>query len=210
MKSRVFCLFFACVIGMCSFQAAANKPELPKWIALADSSIPHYRLTKQVTCDEMVVSGRMKLATDFARATVTINDAIVLTVEPYCQLQVLDVTQWLRAGENAVAIDMACVNGPSAIAVEFELQLKSGQVVRLVSDATWAAVGGLSKAQSLGDVRAELWGAGRRDASLSPIENYEQWQLAKGSETQNIQPKFWTAPGFQISLLRTATADEGS
>jgi hypothetical protein len=105
----------------------------------------------------------MKFATDFARATVTINDAIALTVEPYCQLQVLDITQWLKAGENAVAIDVDCVNGPSAIAAEFELQLKSGNSVRLVSDESWTVVGGTSRLQSLGDVRAEMWGAGRRD-----------------------------------------------
>ncbi len=195
---------------MSSIRVVADEPELPNWIAVTDSTIPHYRLMKHVNFDELVVSGRMKLAADFARATVTINDAIALAVEPYCQLQVLDVTQWLKASENVVAIDIDCVTGPSAIALELELQLKSGKVVRLVSDEAWSVVGGLSKVQTLGDVRAELWGAGRRDASLSPIENYEQWQQAKGSETQKIQPKFWTAPGFQISLLRTANADEGS
>ena len=210
MNSRVFCLFFTCALGIGSVRAVAAEPELPKWIALTDSTIPRYRLMKQLKLDESVVSGRMKLAADFARATVTINDAIALTLEPYCQMQVLDVTQWLKASENVVAIDLDCVTGPSAIALELELQLKSGKVVRLVSDETWSVVGGLSKVQWLGDVRAELWGAGRRDASLSPIENYEQWQQAKGSETQKMQPKFWTAPGFQISLLRTANADEGS
>jgi len=210
MKTGVFCLLFSFSLSIFSVRLGVDEHQLPKWIASTDSKNTHYLLSQRLDLDESVMSGRMKLAADFARVSVAINDSVAVKVEPYCQLQILDVTQWLKAGDNSISIDVDCVNGPSAIAVEFEVRLKSGKVVYLVSDEAWVLNNGSAKVQSQGQVRAELWGADRRDASLSPIENYEQWQQAKGSEVENVQPKFWTAPGFQISLLRTAKADEGS
>lgn len=211
MKPSLFlCLFFACSLQVLIGRLEAVEPAVPNWIAIADSSEDRYRLLQSVKLDESVLSGRMTLAADFARVTVTINESTALKVEPYCQLQRLDVTQWLKTGDNAIALDVERVNGPSAIAVEFEVRLNSGKVVRLVSDESWASESRTPKVKSLGAVRAELWGNGRRDASLSPVENYEQWQQAKGSESEKTQPKFWAAPGFQISLLRTASAEEGS
>jgi putative heme-binding domain-containing protein len=211
MNSRAFLSFvYACLLQSVACLLEADEPAIPNWIAHADSSVQRYRLVQSVNLGESVLSGRMTLAADFARVTVMINDSTMLTVEPYCQLQRLDVTPWLKTGSNMIAIDVERVNGPSAIAVELELRLNSGGMVRLVSDETWATDGGKSKVRTLGAVRAELWGNGRRDASLSPVENYEQWQQAKSRESEKSQPKFWTAPGFQISLLRAAHAEEGS
>ena len=210
MTTYVFRLLIASLLLMFSFRLVAVEPNLPKWIAATDSNVKHYALSQRLGLDESVVSGRMKLAADFARASVTINDSIALKVEPYCQLQTLDVTQWLKAGENVFSIAVDCADGPSAIALEFEVQLKSGKVVHLALDETWELHGGTSKVQSLGEVRPELWGSGRRDAALSPIENYEQWQQAKSSNTEKAQPKFWMVAGFQISLIRTANEEEGS
>jgi putative heme-binding domain-containing protein len=188
----------------------ADEPAIPNWIAHANSTVQRYRLVQSVNLDESVVSGRMTLAADFARVTVMINESTMFKVEPYCQSQRIDVTQWLKIGKNVIAFDIERVNGPSAIAAELELQLNPGKIVRLVSDETWATDDGKSKVKTLGAVRAELWGSGRRDIWLSPVENYEQWQQAKSGESEKSQPKFWTVPGFQVSLLRTAHADEGS
>lgn len=210
MKTWVFCLVFTSIFSTCSVRLGAAEYEFPKWITSTDSNSSHFVLSQQVVLDESVVSGRMKLAADFARVSVAINSSIALQVEPYCQLQSLEVTQWLKSGDNSISIDVDCVKGPSAIAVEFEIKLKSGKVVHLVSNDAWLVNGDASKVKLLGRVRSELWGLDRRDTSLSPIENYEQWQQAKGSDAEKLQPRFWTAQGFQISLMRTAKADEGS
>ncbi|MGC3972469.1 MAG: PQQ-dependent sugar dehydrogenase [Pirellulales bacterium] len=60
-----------------------------------------------------------------------------------------------------------------------------------------------------GTVRPELWGVGRRDASVSPLENYEQWRQATAAGDGPTQ-KFYVPEGFEVSLLRTAGPDEGS
>lgn len=195
---------------MCSVRLIADEHELPQWIASNNSSETHYVLSRSVTFDDAVVSGRMKLAADFAQVSISINDVVALKLEPYCQLQSLDVTDWLKAGDNAFSIQVDTVAGPAAVAIEFEVRLKSGNVFHIFSDDAWLLNGEPAKVQSQGLVRAELWGVGRRDASLSPIENYEQWQQAKGSDTEKSQPKFWTTPGFQVALMRTAQANEGS
>jgi putative heme-binding domain-containing protein len=51
---------------------------------------------------------------------------------------------------------------------------------------------------------------GRRGIELSPFENYEQWQQAKTDSKKKAVPKFWTVPGFEVTELRVAQADEGS
>lgn len=195
-------LFFVCC-GLAGLRVEAEDLQLPKWIAIAHLPNQSAKLSTRVDLDEPVISCRMKFASDFARASVTINGSKVLAVEPYCQLQSLDVTQWLRLGSNDLQIDAQRVPGPSAVAISFEFQLISGRIVRTESDETWSA-------EVVGIVQAELWGSGRRDISLSPIENYEQWQQSKGNDTHAAQPKFWTAPGFEVQLLRTASAEEGS
>ncbi len=55
-----------------------------------------------------------------------------------------------------------------------------------------------------------MWGIGRRDISLSAYENYEQWQQSKGEVADKNRPKFWLAPGFEITEVRVAQPDEGS
>mgnify|MGYP001796481013 CR=1 FL=1 len=102
MKTGVFCLLFAFFLSMCSVRLGAIERELPKWIASTDSKNTHYGLSQRMDLDESVVGGRMKLAADFARVSVAINGSIAMKVEPYCQLQILDVTQWLKWGDNSI------------------------------------------------------------------------------------------------------------
>lgn len=191
----------------------AQDTSTPNWIACPDGKQSNYRLSASVNLTEVVKSARLKLASDFARTSVSINGVRALTVEPYCQLQSIDVTQWLRPGANEFSISVERVEGPSALAIEFAFDMSSGKKVFLRSDESWTYQNGGSSsapAQTLGKVRPEFWGAGRRDISLSPTENYEQWRQSVGGDSKVAQPKFWTAPGFEVSMLRTATESEGS
>ena len=196
-----------------SSRSEADEYESPQWFAVDDQSIPKYQFYKKVILNEPVLSGQLKFASDFARASVTINGIKVLDVEPYCQLQSLDVTQWLIAGTNLLEIDAQRVPGPSAVAFDLELRLSSDRSVRVQSDQSWIVKSTEQQSpniKTLGKVRAELWGEGRRDSSLSPLENYEQWRQASSTDGRAVKPKFWTAPGFEVELLHTADAEEGS
>ncbi len=203
MKQTFVCsLFFVCCV-LAGLRVEAEDLQLPKWIAIATPPNQSGKFSTRVDLDEPTISCRMKFAADFARASVMINGTKVLAVEPYCQLQSVDVTQWIKMGFNDLQIDAQRVPGPSAVAISFEFQLNSGRIVRSTSDETWGA-------EVVGTVQAEFWGSGRRDISLSPTENYEQWQQSKGQDGHAVQPKFWTTPGFEVQLLHTASTEEGS
>lgn len=110
------------------------------------------------------------------------------------------------------------VAAPTALSATIVPLTNGGQAVAppILSDASF----GLSEKRSPNDgrppavvdrgpVRPELWGIGRRDAGISPLENYEQWQQAKAASSAPTQ-KFYVPEGFEVSLLRTAAGDEGS
>ena len=95
------------------------------------------------------------------------------------------------------------VAGPAAVAVSLTFESKNREATTTISDESWPGVG------SRGLVPAEQWGLERRTAEVSPFDNYEQWQQAKG-DAFDQGPKFWLAPGFEVSRIRQAAADEGS
>ncbi|MGH7194202.1 MAG: hypothetical protein ACREJM_11840, partial [Candidatus Saccharimonadales bacterium] len=131
------------------------------------------------------------------------NGQPVISVEPYCALQVVDVTRHLQRGTNELAVSTRPVAGPAAVAVSLTFESKDGEATTITSDDSWPG------AESRGLVPPEQWGIGRRSAEISAFDNYEQWQQAKG-DAASKGPKFWLAPGFEVSRIRQAAADEGS
>jgi putative heme-binding domain-containing protein len=208
-----FLLCYCTLLVSTGFLSADQAPT-PHWIVTSNKTATTFRLARSIRVDEAIQVARLKIACDFASAKLAINDSDVLVVEPYCQLQSMDVTKWMALGENRFSIVVTRANGPSAVAIEIELLTASGQKTSIQSDESWNVVEEnkqTAKARSVGKVRPEFWGIGRRDISLSPVENYEQWRQATNDDKQSaVQPKFWTVPGFELTLLRTATADEGS
>ncbi len=200
-----------CLVGA---SKAESGPSIPHWITADEASDSMFVLARSVSFDENIQSATLHLAADYATAKVTFNGVSVVIVEPYCSRQSIDVTRWMKSGENRLEVAVDPVDGPTAIACEWRVQLLSGREQRFISDEQWRAsisTGASLKIADLGPVRGEQWGIGRRDISLSPVENYEQWrQAASGENRAATKPKFWTVPGFEISELRTAQPDEGS
>ncbi len=187
----------------------------PMWIAgPAPQTTGNWQLERTIAPTEAVQQARIKLAVDFAHATLSVNDHPVLAVEAYCPLQILDITRWMKQGANRLHIEVQGTGGPSAVAIEVDLKLISGHNEQIVSDNQWQSTSSdtpLPKpARELGRVQPELWGSGRRDISLAATENYEQWKQASSDVATAANAKIWTVPGFEFAVLRTAAADEGS
>jgi hypothetical protein len=179
-----------------------DQASAPHWIELnRDEGKWHF--ARSFILEDTVQSAGLQFAADFCTAAVTMNGQPVLTVEPYCQTQELDITSYLRRGENEVSISATRAPGPAAVALSITLVDRHGKSRTIATDGTW------QNAVSLGEVPLELWGLGRRPATISPFDNYEQWQQAKGGQAEKL-PKFWTAPGFEVTRLRNAGPDEGS
>lgn len=161
----------------------------------------------------------IRLAADFCHATVIVNERRLFKVEPHSQTIEVDVTGAMVLGENTLRIEASPIAGPSAIAASLSLGIADeSRIQTFVSDASWTYAplanvtvddSKMKPIVSLGTVTPELWEIGRRSSKVETTENYEQWrQAVAGKSTE--ENRFWTAPGFEIALVRTATSDEGS
>ncbi len=201
----------ASVIVMLSGSLTAAEPMTPLWIG-EPTGAAQWTASSSRTLAEPPVIAKLKFACDFAQATIRLNDHLVAVVAPYCQLTVLDVGQWMQLGVNRLEVQVEKTAGPTAIALQLDIRQSSGSTLQWMSDASWNCERESQSISvtSLGHVRPELWGAGRRDIELSPLENYEQWRQALGSDSATEPAQFWTVPGFEVARLRTAAADESS
>lgn len=216
--------WIACWVVLLVAGVSAGEMSAPHWIAPADKTVSTATLGRGFTVDGPLQSATLKFAADFCFATVSINEKAVLEVAPFVQLQTLDVTDAVQRGENLLRVELREAIKLTGIALTLELRYASGAVATLATDKTWSLVqrdpsGALKLEPSTtekplvedrGEVAPELWGIGRRDISLSAYENYEQWQQSKGEVADKNRPKFWLAPGFEITEVRVAQPDEGS
>jgi putative heme-binding domain-containing protein len=199
-----FFFLFVCFVNEVPGQGApVARGATPHWIIGTGQDGKPARLAKVFSIEEPVQGAVLKLAADFCTATMTLNGQPVISVEPYCPLQTVDVTRQLQRGRNELAFSLAPMAGPAAVALSLTFVKKDGAATTIVSDESWLG------AESRGLVPPEQWGLGRRSAEISPFDNYEQWQQAKG-DALDKGPKFWLAPGLEVTSVRQAAADEGS
>ena len=211
-----------CLCLLCCSAPAADSPDAnavasPHWISTSSPGSQPADLVRSFSAEAPIQQTTLKFAADFCFATVTINETEVLEVAPFVQLQTLDVTHAVQRGENRIRVRMREGNKLSGVAVTLEVRYVDGTLTTIASDTSWSA-GQVDSTgeqhqpllEDRGEVAPELWGIGRRDISLSAFENYEQWQQSKGEVANKNRPKFWLAPGFEITELRVAQPDEGS
>jgi len=217
-------LFLMAMFVITSHTQAAEELSA-HWIWAPESSKgSSWQFSREFQLPEAVQAARLQFAADFCDAQVVINGQQVLSIEPYCQTQELDVTTWMRRGENSLKITAYAiqvpptyaVESPPAVALSLSTLSKDQTIATLTTDGRWQCAINLreramepTSAAELGRVRPELWGIGRRPATVSPLENYEQWRQATAA-TKQRQPKLWTAPGFEITTLRVAEPNDGS
>ncbi len=185
-------------------------PTLPHWLAV-DQLATGDTLTGSIK-SAGVQSATLRIAAEFCRARILLNGRPLADIAPYCQLQSFDVTDAVRLGENRIEIQPQPVaDAPAAVALTLTILQTDGQTLTLATDQNWrvsARTGKAASPASYGMVPEELWGTGRHDISIDQFENYEQWQQAKGGS--GTSPRFFVAPGFEITQLRIAQPDEGS
>ncbi len=204
-----------------------NQETLPHWIGPPPLANPEsWTAERSFALPAGVQRAALRFAADYCDARVTINERPVLDVEPYCPTQDVDVTTAVRQGKNRIAIAMRPELSIEGVALSLVFTTISGtdEIAPLISNADWTFESKyhpsvltdpefdakkFRNVADRGQVRPELWGVGRRDASVSPLENYEQWRQASNSG-QGPTQKFYTPPGFEVSLLHTAAPDEGS
>ncbi len=64
------------------------------------------RSTRSFTLPAGMQRAALRFAADYCDARITINDQTVLSIEPYCPTQNLDVTSAVRNGPNQIAVEV--------------------------------------------------------------------------------------------------------
>lgn len=230
-----FCFSFQWATAFAQDRATVGQPsseiriadQRPHWIWAVSESAKSIaaetplRFLRSAQFESIPAEAELRLAADFCQSRLLINGQLTAEVAPFSQTLTLDVTEFLRPGENQFVLETVGIPGPCGIALSVHVRESSGKEMMVRTDESWR-VSGLSECrlQDRGPVSAALWGISQRSIALSPFENYEQWRQAarapqSGSETPSAAtvptaPKFWLPPGFQIHQLRTALPSEGS
>jgi putative heme-binding domain-containing protein len=170
-----------------------------------------------------VQSATLEALADFHHATLYLNGHQVAEIEDYGPALSLDVTHSIRLGGNILAARGVEVSGPAALALRLDIICKGGTRQTIVTDSSWRVTQGKvpgwhqselertdwPQATSLGPLDAPFDNVSARQVAISRVDDYTQWQQALGS-TASDPSTFLTTPGFEIELVRSAEADQGS
>ncbi|QEG02284.1 Cytochrome c [Stieleria maiorica] len=196
---------FCCHAGL----AVAAQTSSPAWIWGTRDRAPGQvvTLSHPFHVRSAVARATMHLAADFTRCTVRLNQRPLAQLDEFAPWMQWDVTDRLVAGSNHISLHCTSGEGPAAVALSIEIIYADGSVVTVASGDDWKTDHGT--AVSLGTVAQEYWDVSDL-AKISPLEDYEQWRRASGADVGTDPATFVTEPGFQVDLIRSATADEGS
>ncbi len=204
LKARSF--IFAVSLSACVVAPA----QTPEWIWHPNSGQSATNSEQRLFRKTFTVTGKVNKATLSVaaddRADITVNDSAVIKVSGWERATRTDVTDFIKPGENVLAIRGINEASLAGVLVRLEISLPNRQRQTIVSDPSWlTSVPGTTnwrsvefsaanwvKAKSLGKVGTEPWGDSLKSAH------------ATAAETLTVPP------GFKVELLRSAEPGEGS
>lgn len=213
-------------------------PESPEPEPVGPHSLPHWiwcggeRSAPTEVCfrtafevnGEAVRGAQLIVEADFCDAEVALNGHAVGHLQAYSPGLSVDVVRQLRQGQNHLAIGCQSTTGPAAVLAHLTLRMADGSTRTVSTDRSWHAVAGGSPdwrdpqavtndwpaATSLGAASSFRAPNSVHSIAIDELDDYSQWMRALGSGPEKTRPSFLVARGFQIELVRSAAADEGS
>ena len=193
----------------------ADTAPLPQWIwSDAERSgdgdgIASFQ--KNFAVHDRVLKAEFRLAVDFCRVEVLVNDQVVAVCEAFDPNRVIEVRGHLTGGDNVVALRAVAVDGPSALAAELTIDYEGGGHSRIATDASWKPGEGGAVSHSFGVIDPRRWAMNELPA-IGVFAEYNQWKdaLPENDAAASREQLSALPEGFEIERLRTAQADEGS
>ncbi len=201
-------------------QHLQDSEPVPHWIwhggLKASTASEVIVFEKEFSIRESVLAAHLRIVADFCSLKISIDDRPVASIEAFSPTVDIDVANSLVRGRNVLRVEAQSVPGPVALALSLQINGAADGMSSqtLVTDASWSVNASEAPAEkawatSLGLVSKALWGIEHRDLQLDVSENYEQWRQAEAGRT-SAKGQFWTAPNFDIALIRSAEPDEDS
>ncbi len=217
------------ILSLCLSEGISRgqSPSLPDWIwtpaERATEQTVNFR--KEFSTAKRVVKAELCMATDFNSSFIFLDGETLGEAPNFSPPLRKDVTKPLAIGSHVVAVKSHGTDGPSALAVQIEIEFEDGSRDIVRSDETWsysdqADPGWMTTAfhpksawklvQSYGRVEEEMFPNPTVDTAIQPWEDYTQWKQALDLEVRTDPASFSLPEGFDIERLRSAEATEGS
>jgi putative heme-binding domain-containing protein len=196
-----------------------NDAPLPHWIWSDDwtDDAPRepLRFEHSFEVAGAVQSASLRLASDFVRLEVRVNDQPIVVVEPYAPWPEFEVAAYLRPGVNHWRVTATPPEGPRGWCGELDLRFADGTRRQVLTGDDWwvsAAEDAVPsrQAKSLGPITRHHWDVGNRSIDITTLDDYEQWRDASGTGEGTTPARFQHPDGFAVEELRVAGAEEGS
>lgn len=219
-----FVVAVAVLFSTARISADESAIPTPRWIWPQKERVANEKIALEATFEikQPIQSAELVVAAEYCRGRVFINQQRAARSEPYGKLVSIDVAGRLERGANAITICCESVAGPSAVMARLQWTTTDGERHALVSDTNWRAtriddINSPSSAESftdkvvnLGAVETHRWRLQPDSITITPTDDYEQWRRATGAEQGSDPKTFQIASGFEVELIHSATADEGS
>jgi hypothetical protein len=209
-----------------SLRAVVSEDALPnqaEWISASAEARPadtaFFRRTFEI--GSKVVKAVL-LAASNQRAAILVNGSPAAEVTGFAQAATVDVTPFIHAGTNALAVRVANDSGQGAFRLMLELAFANGKQRWVVSDEAWLA----SRTEAANWADAAFQPAGWKSAfvhgaaglqkwgnpfnATKSVDAYNSWMLARGADRATDPGTITALPGFKVELLRSAQPDEDS
>lgn len=215
-------VFLAAAAAVVATQAAAEsadtdpqqvEQQVEQWM-WSDPAAPagaSLEWRREFTLERLPPQATVAAHADFCELDLWINDTRAQRSDAYEPPSATQVADLLRVGVNTLRIRARTLPGPSAVA--FRMELHSPDQTRvLVSDETWQLVdhGSQFRQTLLGPVAEAVRVSHQPDVAITEVDDYTQWKRALGTTQVTAPSTFVLRPGYEIELLRSAKADEGS
>ncbi len=204
-------------VAACFLLARSDAAEPhPSWIweQAEESSSEPIRFTRSFKTDSIPSSAELRFAPVSANLRISIDGQVVASAEPYDPIQTVEIERRLNPGSHVINVEARSVEGPSAFFLQLDLKYEDQTHESIVSDQAWR-VSGSDKVKDLGGIDDRLIIPESLRVGIDVVDNYEQWKRALntgegGAEKGTNPAAFLVAPGFEISLVRSALPNEDS
>lgn len=198
------CNFLAIValVGASSLQAESAAPD---WIWTKEGdrlAEEKWETSRPFTLLTAPKHATLRTTADYAGTTISLNGEAVLALDPYDPPREIEVTRFLKKGENVLGVTASGTAGPSAIAISLAVQPAEGEPLMILSSDDWNVAALLS----FGPVDPHRWALNELP-DVSPFAEYNQWKEALAGESSTLSP---LPPGFEIGKVRDAGEGEDS
>ena len=214
--SQISAIFLLILVLAGGNLSAAGAGDLPFWLAMQEGEGERSSWQKNFVVEDEVESATLRVTGDFSSVSVTLNSTRRVSLQAFDPVQEIDVTNFIKLGENSMSLTGVSTAGPSAVAACLQVDFAEAESLVVISDSSWQrTIGDFVDSETItrGRIDSRRWALNRLP-DIDAFAEYNQWKEAlpeEGKTSATLEEKLSPLPpGFHIERLHTALPGEGS